>query len=163
MRSPKRASGGGWFALAAIVLMALTACEPPRVVIPEGATNVVHVHPRPDNLQLDPAKVKAGVVYFVIEGPGTDFSLVRRKPAPDADATSMSAAQIEAVRHGDYQSTQLESYAVSCAPDSWTEERHWEGCRENSMVSLAPGLYAVVQGPDEPGVAPIMAVLEVEP
>ncbi len=140
--------------------MALTACEPPRVVIPEGATNVVHVHPEPDNLQLDPAKVKAGVVYFVIEGPGTDFSLVRRKAAADADAIGMTAAQIAAVRNGDYQFTQAEGYSVSCAPDAWTEERHWDDCRENSMVTLTPGLYAIV---NEPGDAPIMAVLEVEP
>ena len=158
--SPYRPKSNGWFALVAALLIALTACEPPRVVIPEGATNVVHVYPGPDNLQLDPPRVKAGVVYFVIEGPLGDFSLIRRMAAADADATGMTAAQIAAVRHGDWQFTQAEGYSVSCAQDAWTEENHWKDCRETSMVSLTPGLYAIV---NEPDVVPIMAVLEVEP
>ncbi len=148
---------------AAAALLVLAACEPPQVVIPDGATNVVHVHLDAETVRLDPATVRAGDVFFVIEGPGPAFSLVRWLGAPDAEPRGLTPAEITRLRDGDYVWTQLDSYNVRCDPNAWTEERHWQGCRENAMVPLLPGMYAIVAGSGDGGVAPIMAVLEVEP
>ncbi len=148
---------------AAAAVLPITACLPPAVVIPDGETNVVHVHVAPENVQLDPETAEAGDVYFVIEGPGMEFSLVRWLGAPDAVPRGLTPAEIARLRQGDYQFMQLEAYGVSCGEDEWTEERHWEGCREVVLMSLTPGLYAIMGNPGDPGAAPIMAVLEVGP
>ena len=145
------------------LVLVLAACQPPPVQIPPGA-EVVHVSLTDDSVRLAPATVRAGDVYFVIDGPGTGFSLVRRLVAPDADPTGMTREEIDQVARGDYQSTMLEGFAVSCAPDAWTPERQWQGCRANSMVTLTEGLYAILGGEgEEPGVPPVMDVLEVTP
>lgn len=145
------------------LVLVLAACQPPPVQIPPEA-EVVHVSLTDERVRLAPATVRAGDVYIVIEGPGTGFTLVRRLVAPDADPTGMTQEQVDQVAGGDFQSTQIEGFAVSCAPDAWTPERRWQGCRENSMVTLTEGLYAILgAGGDEPGVPPVMDVLEVTP
>jgi hypothetical protein len=148
---------------AMVVALVLAACLPPPVVIPPGAPTV-HVTVTDDSVALAPSTVPAGDVYFVIEGPSMGFSFVRRMDAPNAEPTGMTQAQIDAIARGDFQSTMLEGIGVSCGEDEWTEERHWQGCRENSVMTLSEGLYAALgSGGEEPGVPPIMDVLEVVP
>ena len=145
------------------LILVLAACQPPTVEIPPEA-EVVHVSLTDESVRLEPPTVQAGDVYFVIEGPGTAFTLVRRLTAPGAEPTGMTREGIDRVARGDFQSTQLEGFEVSCAPDAWDPERHWQGCRENSMTTLTEGVYAILgPGGEEPGVPPVMDVLEVTP
>jgi hypothetical protein len=149
--------------VALVAALLIAACQPPPVVIPPDA-QVVHVSMTDDSVRIEPESVRAGDVYFVMEGPGTGFSLVSRLPSPDAEPTGMTPAQIDAVAGGDFQSTRMEGYAITCAPDAWTEERHWDGCGENVKTTLTPGLYAILGPQGEPiSGASVMAVLEVEP
>lgn len=142
-----------------LVVGACDAHEP--IVIPADAESVVHVTATDDSVTIEPSTVSAGDVYFVLEGPNAAISFVARKDAPDAPVEGMDAAQVERLAEGDYQFTAMDGFAVSCAPDEWTEERHWEGCGQNHVLALAPGLYALVASDEAPGVPPVMAVLEV--
>ena len=147
---------------AVLVALGLAACLPPPVVIPDGA-QVVHVTTAEEVAIVTPRTVLAGDVYFVIEGPAMGFTLVRRLAAGDAEPSGMSQAQIDRVSQGDYQDTQIEGFAVSCGSDAWTEADHWQGCRENAVLTLTEGLYAILATGEEPGVPPVLDVLEVVP
>ena len=157
----RRVAGG---AAAAIALAATTAAcdvhEP--IVIPAGA-QVIRVTVSDTEIALQPASVHAGDVYLVNEGPAPDFTFVARSSGPGADAEPMSDADVERLALGDFQFTSMEGFSVSCAPDQWTEGRHWEGCGENVALTLSAGRYAILAGAEEPGVAPVMAVLDVDP
>lgn len=133
------------------------------IVIPADAESVVHVTATDDSVTIEPSTVSAGDVYFVLEGPNTAISFVARKDAPDAPVEGMDAAQVERLAEGDYQFTAMDGFAVTCGPDEWTEKRHWEGCGENHVLALGPGLYALVASDEAPSVSPVMAVLEVTP
>jgi len=149
--------------LVALMVLALTSCEPAPVVIPPGA-QVVHVRVTDESVRIAPATVRAGDVYFVNEGPATGFALVRRSAAPDAELEGMTRDQVDAVARGDYELTSIEGFAVGCEPDQWTDERGWADCRPNAMVTLTEGFYAILgSGGDQPGVPPVMDVLEVVP
>ena len=142
---------------------AIAACdihEP--IVIPAGA-QVVHVSASDDAVSIEPATVTAGDVYFVLEGPNPAISFVANKDAPDAPIEGMDEAEVERLAHGDYIYTAMDGFNVTCAADAWTEERHWQGCGENHVLPLEPGLYALVASDEEPGVPPVMAVLKVTP
>ena len=136
--------------------------QPPPVVVPPGA-QVVHVTVTEDSVQLVPASVQAGDVYLVLEGPNPSISFVGRMEADDARMRGMDKAQVRAVAQGDFRSTGIDGISVSCEVGAWTEARHWEGCGENVQLTLAPGFYVVLPGSEDPGVAPVMAVLEVSP
>ena len=148
--------------VAPLAVLVLAACQPPPVIIPNGA-QVVRVTTTEDAAMLAPRTVQNGDVYFVIEGPGLGFTFVSHRAEGDAEPSGMTEAQIERIRRGDYQDTQIEGFAVSCAPEAWTEASRWEGCRENSMLTLTEGLYAVLANSEEPGAPPVMDVLEVVP
>jgi hypothetical protein len=151
------------FAVAIALIALLAACEPAPVVIPQGA-QVVRVAVTDETVQIAPRTVRAGDVYFVNEGPEMGFSIISRMAAGDAGPTGMTQAQIDALAAGDFQSTQQDGLSVSCGADEWTEARHWQGCRENGVRTLGPGFYAILgPGGDEPGVPPVMDVLEVVP
>ena len=146
---------------AAFIGAAATAChahEP--IVIPEGA-QVVHVTASDEGVALAPDSVVAGDVYFVIEGPNQSVQIVSRMTATDASSSGMDRAQVERVSRGDFQDTAWDGFEVTCGLDEWTPARHWQGCGENHVLPMSEGLYGVVSGAEEPGVPPVMAVLEV--
>ena len=147
-------------AISVVILAACDVHEP--VVIPAGA-EVVRVTASDEEVRLTPETAAAGDVYLVLEGPNQGIEFVSRLVDPDASPEGMTQAEIDRVAAGDYQSTMLEGFSVTCAADEWTDAQQWEGCGENVKLTLAPGLYAVLASPDEPGVAPVMAVLEVTP
>lgn len=132
------------------------------VVIPQGA-QVVRVFADDESVQLVPASVQAGDVYLVLEGPNPAITFVSRPPGPGAELEGMDEDQARRVAEGDFQDTGIDGISVTCAADAWTEERHWTGCGENVKLTLAPGFYGVLARSDDPGVAPVMAVLEVTP
>jgi hypothetical protein len=132
------------------------------VVIPAGA-QVVRVRVSNTEVALRPASVRAGDVYLVNEGPAQGFTFIARSSGPGAEVEPMTEADVERLALGDFQFTSMDAFAVTCAPDQWTEGGHWEGCGENVALTLSAGRYAILAGAEEPGVAPVMAVLEVAP
>jgi hypothetical protein len=149
-------------ALVALVAVAAACDVHAPVVIPAGA-QVVRVRAAPAVVEVVPASVRAGDVYLVMEGPEPAISFVSHSAGPGEPASGMGEDQIERVALGDYQSTRIEGFAVTCAPERWTEGTHWEGCGENVRLTLSEGLYVVIVGAETPGVAPVMDVLEVTP
>lgn len=150
-------------AIAAAVSVALLGCDVHEPIeIPAGA-QVVHVTATDETVTLAPSTVSAGDVYFVLEGPNPAISFVARKDAPDAPIEGMDETQMDRFAQGDYQFTAMDGFSVTCGPEEWTEERHWAGCGENHVLTLEPGLYALAASDEAPGVAPVMAVLEVTP
>lgn len=162
--TPLRAPRGIAVAVAAIAAAAVaSACDVHEpVVIPAGA-QVVRVTVSEAEVVVQPASVRAGDVYLVNEGPAQSFTFVARSSGPDAETEPLSDADVQHLARGDFQFTSMELFSVSCAPDQWTEERHWEGCGENVPLTLSAGSYVILAGAEEPGVAPVMAVLEVVP
>jgi hypothetical protein len=149
--------------LVALALLMVPACDVHEpVVIPPGASTV-RVLASEDGVVLTPATAPAGDVYLVLDGPDQGIEFVSRLADPDGSPEGMTQDQIDAVAAGDFQSTMLEGFSVTCGADEWTFEQRWEGCGENVKLTLTPGFYAVLAGAEEPGVAPVMAVLEVTP
>ena len=143
--------------------MLVPACDVHEpVVIPPGASTV-RVLASEAGVRLTPDTAPAGDVYLVLDGPNQGIEFVSRLADPNGSPEGMTQAQVDAVAAGDFQSTLLEGFSVACDVDEWTEEERWEGCGENVKLTLTPGFYAVLAGGEEPGVAPVMAVLEVTP
>lgn len=123
--------------------------------IPPGA-QVVHIVVT-EEVQLDPATVHAGEVYFVVEEPDdrtghAGFTFVSRGYGGHCckDPLPMSDDDVARLAHGDYQGTAIEG-----------------GWGSGAKLTLLEGNYTfLIPGPggDRPGVPPMsMAVLEVLP
>jgi hypothetical protein len=147
--------------LALMLAATLVACDVHEPVsIPPGATEV-HIELDAERVGLTPASVPPGEVYLVLEGPGQAWELVSRGSAATDMRSPLDAAQVERVRAGDLQSTTIELFQVTCAPDDWTAESRWEGCGNVTRLTLRPGLYLIRTPGGEPGVVVPSAVLEV--
>ena len=108
--------------LALMLAATLVACDVHEPVsIPPGATEV-HIELDAERVGLTPASVPPGEVYLVLEGPGQGWELVSRGSAATEKRSPLDAAQVERVRAGDLQSTTIELFQVTCAPDDWTAQ-----------------------------------------
>jgi len=116
-----------------LVAGTLAGCGSDRITVPPGA-QVVHVVVNGDSVRLDPATVRAGDVYFVIDNPGTGVTLVERQSTPDESPGPLNDAELDRVAHGDLFHT-----ANTC-------------CIENGRfgnvgkLAAAPGAYVFVTG-----------------
>jgi hypothetical protein len=173
--------------IAAVVLAAfvagagLTACGSSGA-IPADA-QVVHVTVTQSEVRLDPASVRAGDVYLVLEGPIPAAAIVGRE-RDDATAAGMAFtpgplndADLARLEQGDWQFTYSAAMEVSCNPEQQEAMRGRQGqCGNVFKIDVVPGSYAIVHGgcggyqPDcsegpqtTPVGGPIMAVLRVEP
>ncbi|HEX2883773.1 MAG TPA: hypothetical protein VHQ42_04295 [Candidatus Limnocylindria bacterium] len=122
----------------------------------------MHIELGAEHVELAPASVPAGNVYLVLDGPGQGWELVSRGSVATEERSPLDAAQVERVRAGDLQSTTIELFQVTCAPDAWTAASRWEGCGNVTRLALRPGLYLIRPPGGEPGVVVPSAVLEVE-
>jgi hypothetical protein len=122
----------------AVVLPILVAglvagCGHHPITVPPGAQDV-HVMVNGDMVDLQPATVRAGDVYLVIDNPGTSVSLVERKATPDESPGPLSDVELDRVAHGDIFHTQ-----ITCC---------FENGRFGNVGKLvvAPGNYVFVTG-----------------
>jgi hypothetical protein len=148
---------------ASVLLVVIAACgleQPAPIVIPPGA-QVVRVFADDESVRLVPASVRAGDVYFVLEGPNPAISFISRAEQ-GGEPEGMDEAQVQRVAQGDLQNTSTDGFSVTCERE-WNPEERWTGCRENALFVLGPGFYALSASNEDPGVAPVMAVLEVTP
>lgn len=148
---------------AAFLVAAVAACDVHTpVTIPAGA-QVVHVSVTETEIAIAPARVHAGAVYLVNEGPARAFQLISTSAGTDGSRGPMTPADADRLARGDFQGTTMEGFDVTCATDQWTDGQHWDGCGENVALTLSEGLYALMAGSETPGVAPAIAILEVTP
>jgi hypothetical protein len=169
------------FALSALALAGLTACGSSGA-IPADA-QLVRVTVTQSEVRLEPASVRAGDVYMVLEGPIPAAAIVGRE-REDATGAGMAFtpgplndADLARLERGDSQFTATGMMEVSCNPEQQEAMRGRQGqCGNVFKIDVVPGSYAIVHGgcggyqpdcPEEPRTTPaggpIMAVLRVEP
>jgi hypothetical protein len=158
--------------LVGLLAMTLLGCDRHREPIPPDA-QVVHVVATLAEVRLDPATVRAGDIYLVLDEPQVGSIQFVEGPLSDAD--------LERLAHGDTEGTRISGIdARGCSPDQNAADRGLMGpCGNVMKVVVNAGKYAIlgpgwVQQDTEPSVDPTadpagfvpplsMAVLVVEP
>jgi hypothetical protein len=137
-----------------VVLIALLAggllgCES-STSIPSGAQQV-HVVATTTNVRLDPASVRAGDVYLVLDVANGGVDLIQSVPSANASPGPLAAADLDRLAQGDTQGLMMENLSVGC-------------CGKVFKKNLVAGRYAIVPAGTEDGHAPpSIAVLDVVP
>ncbi len=152
-----------------VAALALAGCDHHATAIPDGA-QVVHVVITDDAVTLQPAVVRPGDVYLVIDDPPDgSMAFVARQDSEAATPGPLTAADLDRLRTGDTFHTYAEAIdAGGCSPEQDAAERGKMGhCGNVMKVVLSTGDYAIVGGAPErdpaTGRVPPMAVLTVVP
>jgi len=147
---------------------AAAGCAIGLTPIPSDAQQV-HIADTESSLDLEPAAVRAGSVYVVLDGPRQNVVFVTQKRTAEATPGPMSDADLDRLRNGDTEGTSIEGISVGCSAEQRTAARGQLGyCGNVYKLVLAPGKYAFLLDPPDggpPGVmsAGTMAILEVSP
>ena len=156
--------------LGALLLVALALASCDRATSIPGGSQVVHVAISEGRLDLEPAAVRAGDVYLVLDASAeASAAVVAHQEAPAASPEPMSVADLDRLRSGDrFQTVTTSLNAGSCSPAQDVEDRGKIGpCGNVTKAVVGVGLYAVVAGAPEPdratGRTPQIAVLTVRP
>jgi hypothetical protein len=141
----------------------LVGCGSGSTPIPAGAQEV-HVVITESEVRLDPATVRAGDVYLVLDAPA-DGSIVFVEQQLTATETPgpLSDEALERLAGGDTEGTAIGGIdAGGCDPAQNAAARGHTGPCGNAMhLVLVEGKYAILG--DAPELQPQMAVLEVLP
>jgi hypothetical protein len=159
------------FALIGVLaLAALTLAGCDRAASIPGGSQVVHVLISDGRVDIEPAAVRAGDVYLVLDAPADrSMTLVARQEAAATSPEPLSEADVDRLRSGDtFQTVTTSLDAGSCSPAQDVEDRGKIGpCGNVTKVGVAVGIYAIVAGAPEPdpatGRMPPIAVLTVRP
>jgi hypothetical protein len=152
----------------ALVAGVSTGCGSGLTPVPSGAQQV-HVADTDSSLDLQPATVRAGDVFVVLDGPRQNVVFVARKNTADATPGPMSDDDLDRLRHSDTEGTSTEGLSVACSTNQRAAARGQVGyCGNVYKYTLAPGKYAFLLAPPDdssPGlISPqTMAILEVTP
>jgi hypothetical protein len=153
-------------ALALGVLAATVAACSASSPIPSGAQQV-HIVVTNEAISLEPATVRAGDVYLVLDSPA-EGSIVFFQSKASASATPgpLTDAELARIALGDTQGTEMGGLdAGGCDAGQNAAGRGRSGPCGNAMhVVLTPGKYAILGGSPDAGdsaAQPPMAVLEV--
>jgi hypothetical protein len=156
----------------------VAGCGRGQVPIPAGAQEV-HIVVIESGLRLDPATVRAGDIYVVLDTPRSSVGFVSRKRG-NLDNGPLSDDDIARLAHGDTQGFAVEGFDLEgCSDEQRAEDLGQMGyCGNVFKMVLVPGKYAftgpgwseqqtealVPPTPGPPGSLPRwVAVLEVLP
>ncbi len=158
----------------------LVGCGRGQKPIPPGAQQV-HVVVTGSEVRLDPATVRAGDVYVVLDTPRSSVGFVERQRAATESPGPLSDNDLARLAGGDTEGTAVGGFSLSgCSDAQRAEDRGQQGyCGNVFKVVLSAGKYAFL-GPEwtlqqtEPSTDPTvgaggfsppssMAVLEVLP
>jgi hypothetical protein len=149
-----------WLLLAGL----LVGCGRGQTPVPAGAQQV-HVAVTESEVRLNPATVRAGDVYVVLDTPGSSVGFAQRQRTAAETPGPFSDAQLDSFSHGDGQGTAISGFDdTSCSDAQRAEDRGMQGyCGNVFKVVLAAGKYAFFLHRAD-GVTPrSVAVLEVLP
>jgi hypothetical protein len=137
--------------------------------IPSGAQQV-HVVVADSEVLIEPATVRAGELYLVVDAPAdASITFIERKDAADATPGPLTDDDLARLERGDLEHTSSTGLdAGGCSPEQDAEDRGKMGpCGNVMRVVVAPGTYAILGGAPETdpatGHRPPMAVLHVVP
>jgi hypothetical protein len=134
-----------------VLVGALVGCES-ATSIPSGAQQV-HVAASETEVHLDPATVRAGDVYLVLDVPQRGVELLRSNSSAGVSSGMTDADLARVAKNADAEGIASEALQVSC-------------CGKVFKEALAPGKYAIVllDAPHSVGTPPAsLAVLQVAP
>lgn len=159
--------GGPPAALALLLAAGLVGCGPGHEPIPSGAQQV-HIVITDSEVRLEPATVRVGDVYLVLDAPAQgSFVFVQQKTTAEATPGPLTDDDLALLSTGNSQFTAIEGISAGgCSAEQDAEARGQMGyCGNVFQVTLSEGKYAVLgNGPGNPGDPPSsMAVLEVLP
>jgi hypothetical protein len=142
-------------------------CGVPRP-IPSDAQQV-HVAATESELHLQPATVRAGDVYVVLDGPRESLVVVSRKRTAAETPGPMTDDDLDRLAGGSTEGTAIEGLSVGCSAEQRAAARGKVGyCGNVFKLVLAAGKYAFLldspdSDPPQPVPAGAMAILEVTP
>ncbi len=145
-----------------------TGCRDGLTPVPSGAQRV-HIADTDTSLSLQPATVRAGDVYVVLDGPRQSVVLVSQKRTAEATPGPMTDDDLDRLRWGDTEGTLTEGLSVTCSAEQRAAARGQLGeCGNVYRFTLAPGKYAFLPAPPDGGGSGqqsvgTMAILEVSP
>jgi hypothetical protein len=145
-----------------------TGCSVGLTPVPSGAQQV-HMADTDASMSLQPATVRAGDVYVVLDGPRQSVVLVSQKRTAEATPGPMSDDDLARLRWGDTEGTSTESLSVTCSAEQRAAARGQVGeCGNVYRFTLAPGKYAFLPAPPDgrpsgPQSVGPLAILEVSP
>jgi hypothetical protein len=147
---------------------ALLGCGRGQTPIPAGAQEV-RVTINGPQVELQPATVRAGHIYVVLDTPGSSVGFAQRQRTATETPGPLTDADLNRLAHGDTQGTSIGGFDdAGCSPEQRAEDRGLMGpCGNVFEVVLTPGKYAFFAG-DIDGVPPgdysdSITVLEVVP
>ena len=154
-----------WLVLAMLLLV---GCGRGQEAVPAGA-QLVGVSVTGSEVRLDPATVRAGDVYVVLETPGSSVGFAQRKSTAEEQPGPLTDDDLARLARGDTQGTAIGGFDDSgCSPEQRAEDRGRMGpCGNVFKLVLGAGRYAFFAG-DLDGAPPgdysgSIAVLEVLP
>ena len=136
--------------------------------VPAGAQQV-RVTATDTDLSLEPATVRAGDVYLVLDGPRQSIVVVSRRRTAAETPGPMTADDLNRLERGDTLGTSIEGLSVGCSAEQRAANRGTVGyCGNAYKLVLAAGAYAILldspdQDPPQPVPAGSMAILMVTP
>ncbi len=121
-------------------------------------------------VRLDPASVRAGDIYVVLDTPGSGVGFAQRQrgPAPETPGP-LTDEDLDRLARGDTGGTNIGGFSDSgCSAEQRAEDRGLQGyCGNVFKVILTPGKYAFFTGNLDGGppgdYSQSIAVLEVLP
>lgn len=141
----RRGQGRSITILMLVSAAGLAGCGPERIPIPSGS-QVVHVSISDAEVRLEPATVRAGDVYLVLDEPANGgFAFVERGAGPDTFGP-LSDDDLERLAQGDTEGTSIGGVdAGGCSPEQDAASRGQMGPCGNVMKAVvAPGKYAIL-------------------
>lgn len=150
--------------LIALLAIATAGCWRGQATIPPGGRQV-HVSVTGANVRLEPATVRAGDVYVVLDSPGSSVGFASRQTSAEATPGPLRDDDLARLGLGDAQWTAISGFDnVGCSADQRAEDGGLMGhCGNVFKETLTPGKYAFFIGGLEGGGTHSIAVLEVVP
>jgi len=155
-----------WTRLSLLVVLnvAVAACGRGQATIPPGGQQV-HVSVTESEVRLDPATIRAGDLYIVLDTPGSVVGFAQRKRTAAETPGPLTDDDLERLALGDTEGTAIGGFDdVGCSADQRAEDRGQMGyCGNVFRETLTPGKYAFFLGDPEGEGPRSVAVLEVLP
>ena len=156
--------------LVGLLVGVLVGCADGQTPVPPGA-QLVHVVATESEVRLDPATVRAGDVYLVLDEPTLSIEVFQRQRAAADTPGPMTDDDLTRLAHRDTRGTMSEGTdLVACDAAQRAADRGYlrspGRCGNVFMMTLRAGKYAILNGRPEGGpqdLPPPMAVLEVMP
>ncbi len=133
--------------IAGLLASGLAGCGRGQTPIPEGAQRI-HVVVDGPAVRLDPATIRAGDVYVVLETPGSGVGFAQRQRSAEETPGPLTDEDIDRLAHGDTEGTSIGGFDdTGCSPEQRAEDRGRMGpCGNVFQLTLTPGMYVFFTG-----------------